>query len=179
MEIFGCRTAFDVYARNVAPVVSHLVEHATFCALGCTNSGGAEGALKMTFGQKAREKVQTLLKAPLPPALSAKCATELANLVEIIYTFATSAATLRPNENDAGVMSFARKSFAVNLSADDPLGTCVRMAEDAVTTAERRRCIYAFDACGRVCGTRAQNSGVFDGEALLICVQKLSEDLTR
>jgi len=62
---------------------------------------------------------------------------------------------------------------------DGPLVACVKMAENAVVTAERRRCIYAFDACGRSSAMNASSRGAFDGEVLLQCVQKLSEVLTR
>lgn len=75
--------AYDIYAQTVSPAVIRLVEHATFCSLGCGTSSGSKNDLdvSMSFGKSSSEKVQALLRAPLPPALSAKCATELAELV--------------------------------------------------------------------------------------------------
>jgi len=170
-------SAFEVYADNISPTVARLVEHATFCALGCGNGGDTDEDLPMSFGQNLLDSIQALLRAPLPPALSAKCTAELADLVDIVYKGAASAGTLRPNENDTE--SSSRTSSRKELSFENPLETFVAMAENAVVTAERRTCIYAFDACSRTCSVRASNSGVFDGESLLLCVQKLSEELTR
>jgi hypothetical protein len=77
--------AYDVYAQSVFPAVIRFVEHATFCSLGCGSSGNKNDVLDipMSFGKSSNEKIQALLKAPLPPALSAKCATELAELVSV------------------------------------------------------------------------------------------------
>jgi hypothetical protein len=77
--------AYDVYSQSVFPAVIRFVEHATFCSLGCGSSGTKTDVLDipMSFGKSSNEKIQALLKAPLPPALSAKCATELAELVSV------------------------------------------------------------------------------------------------
>lgn len=171
----GLLTAFDVYVTTVAPAVIRLVEHATFCSLGCSNSGNTNDLdIPMSFGHGADEKVRMLLRAPLPAALSAKCATELAEMVDVVVNFATSAGHFKTSSRtnaDAG-------STKAKLP-DGPLVACVKMAENAVVTAERRRCIYAFDACGRSSAMNASSRGAFDGEVLLQCVQKLSEVLTR
>lgn len=59
-----------------------------------------------------------------------------------------------------------------------PLERCSQLTSDAVVMIEQRVCIFSFDACARKCSISASGSGVFDGDALLKCVQKLSDDLT-
>lgn len=188
----GSLTAFEVFVTNISPAVSRLVEHATFCALGCSNDNTGEG-LKMTFGQHAHENLQALLRAPLPPTQSAKCAKELADLVEVVCACADAASSLRPQETDIDAIggkgglhspagSFAGEptsSHYQRLSLESPLAECTALAEEAVITVERRKCIYAFDICARNCSLRASGNGIFDGDALLLCVQKLSDELTR
>eukprot|EP00978_Attheya_sp_CCMP212_P036717 scaffold168625_cov46-Attheya_sp.AAC.3 len=128
----------------------------------------------MTFGENANDKLKALLRAPLPPTQSAKCATELAELVEVIIDSAATSFQLRPDDHDAdGNFNFNR------VNQESPLEDCMIHAEQAVITVERRRCIYAFDICARNCSMRASGSGTFDGEALLSGLQKLSEELTR
>ena len=184
-----------MFVRNISPAVITLVEHATFLALGCSNSHAAAEQIKMTFGNSADVRLRTLLRAPLPPAQSAKCASELADLAEEVHNIAASAETLRP---EVGEESDQKKEGAVGSGASpygsssdgggrqlegqhqlSPLDLCVALADEAVVTVERRRCIYAFDVCARSCASRASGSGTFDGDALLNCVQKLSEELTR
>lgn len=165
-------TSYEIFVTTLTPAVTHLVEHATFCALGCSNSNN-EDELKMTFGVDAERKLQSLLRAPLPPAQSAKCASELADVWEVVHSIAASSETLRPEDDELEGRKFSRRLL------EEPMAECVAQAEDAVVTVERRRCIYAFDVCARSCAQRASGSGSFDGDALLSCVQKLSEELTR
>ena len=165
-------TSFEIFVTTLTPAVTHLVEHATFCALGCSNSNNGE-ELKMTFGVEAERRLQSLLRAPLPPAQSAKCASELADVWEVVHSIAASSETLRPEDDELEGRKFNRRLL------EEPMAECVALAEDAVVTVERRRCIYAFDVCARSCAQRASGSGSFDGDALLSCVQKLSEELTR
>jgi len=158
-------TAFEVFLSNIAPDVMKLVDHATFCALGSTSRGSSSKEIKMSFGRKAPDKLRTLLKSPLPPTQSAKCARELADLVGVVGDGSASANGLRPKDY-----------FEYSLS---PLDDCKQVAEEAVITIERRRCIFAFDVCARTCSSRASGSGRLDGEALLSCLRSLSEELTR
>lgn len=163
--------AYDVYAQTVSPAVIRLVEHATFCSLGCGNSGSTtELNISMSFGKDTSEKLQALLRAPLPPALSAKCATELAGLVDVVYNFAISAGHFRRIQSGDAVSSAVLAPSIGNGMAsnslsggnvDAPLVACVNTAEKALITAERRRCIFAFDACGRSCASLASSRGVF------------------
>mmetsp|Transcript_59902 Transcript_59902/g.88925 ORF Transcript_59902/g.88925 Transcript_59902/m.88925 type:complete len:993 (-) Transcript_59902:55-3033(-) len=171
-------TAFEVFLTNISPAIARLTEHATFCALGCSNNSAGE-ELTMSFGYCAEERLQTLLRAPLPPAQSAKCAQELASLVEVVHNCTTSANMLRPSENDIDGNTGATTSHYQRISLESPLEECTQLAEEAVVTVERRVCIYSFDVCARNCSMRASGSGTFDGDALLLCVQKLSEELTR
>jgi len=165
-------TSFEIFVTTLTPAVTHLVEHATFCALGCSNSNNGD-ELKMTFGVDSERRLQSLLRAPLPPAQSAKCASELADVWEVVHSIAASSETLRPEDDELEGRKFNRRLL------EEPMAECVALAEDAVVTVERRRCIYAFDVCARSCAQRASGSGSFDGDALLSCVQKLSEELTR
>lgn len=160
-------SAFDVFLSNISPDVAMLVEHATFCALGSTNRGSGK-EVKMSFGRKAPEKLRTLLRSPLPPTQSSKCAKELAELVQVVAESSAATNGLRPNEKDYF------ETYALS-----PLDECKQMAEEAVVTVERRRCIFAFDVCARTCATRASGSGRLDGDALLTCLRTLSEELTR
>jgi hypothetical protein len=160
-------SAFHVFLSTISPDVSRMVDHATFCALGSTSRGSGK-EVKMTFGQNAPEKLCTLLKSPLPPTQSSKSAKELAELVQVIGESSFSANSLRPSDKDY----FETYSLS-------PLDECKQMAEEAVVTVERRRCIFAFDVCARTCSSRASGSGRFDGDALLTCLRTLSEELTR
>lgn len=158
-------TAFEVFLTNITPSMSQLVEHATFCALGSsTRSSGKK--IRMSFGGHSPDKLQSLLKSPLPPAQSTKCAKELADLVRTIIESSATANGLRQAGNN---------QFDYNLS---PLDECRVLAEEAVVTVERRRCIFAFDVCARTCSSRSSGSGKFDGDALLKCLQTLSEELS-
>ena len=159
-------TAFEVFLTNITPAVSQLVDHTAFCALGsATRTSGKK--IKMSFGSHSPDKLQSLLKSPLPPAQSTQCAKELADLVRTVIESSAAANGLRHAGND---------HFDYNLS---PLDECRVLAEEAVTTVERRRCIFAFDVCSRTCSNRASGSGKFDGDALLKCLHTLSEELYR
>lgn len=159
-------TAFEVFLTNITPAVSQLVDHTAFCALGsATRTNGKK--VKMSFGSHSPDKLQSLLKSPLPPVQSTQCAKELAELVRTVIESSSAANGLRHAGND---------HFDYNLS---PLDECRVLAEEAVITVERRRCIFAFDVCARTCSSRASGSGKFDGEALLKCLHTLSEELSR
>lgn len=160
-------SAFQVFLTNISPDVATVVEHATFCALGSTSRGSGK-EVKMTFGRKAPEKLRTLLKSPLPPTQSSKCAKGLAELVQVVADASASANGLRPSDKDF----FETYSLS-------PLDECKQMSEEAVVTVERRRCIFAFDVCARTCSSRANGSGRLDGDSLLTCLRTLSEELTR
>ena len=161
-------SAFEVFLSTINPDVTKLVDHATFCALGSTSRGSGAKEIKMSFGKKAPEKLRTLLKSPLPPTQSSKCARELADLVLVVGEGSAQANGLKPTEKDS--------IFDYTLS---PLDECKQSAEEAVVTVERRRCIFAFDVCARTCSSRASGGGRFDGDALLNCLRTLSEELTR
>ena len=160
-------SAFDVFLSNISPDVAKLVEHATFCALGSTSRGSGKD-IKMSFGRNSPEKLRTLLRSPLPPTQSSKCAKELAELVQVVAEASAATNGLRPSEKDYF------ETYALS-----PLDECKLMAEEAVITVERRRCIFAFDVCARTCSSRASGSGRLDGDALLSCLRTLSEELTR
>ncbi len=162
--------AFEVFLTNIAPSVSLLVEHAAFCALGSTGRASVVPGkdLRMSFGLRAPDKLRNLLRSPLPPSQSARVGKELAELVDIVTQASTGANSLQAEKDSAG--------FGYTIS---PLEETKTLCEKAVITLEKRRCIYAFDVCSRTCGSRASGSGTFDGEALLTCLQSLSEQLTR
>lgn len=160
-------SAFDVFLSNISPDVAKLVEHATFCALGSTSRGSGKD-VTMSFGRNAPEKLRMLLRSPLPPTQSSKCAKELAELVQVVAESSVATNGLRPSEKDYF------ETYALS-----PLDECKLMAEEAVVTVERRRCIFAFDVCARTCSSRASGSGRLDGDALLACLRTLSEELTR
>lgn len=83
---------------------------------------------------------------------SSKCARELADLVMVLVGEAANQANgLKPTEKDS-IFDYA---FS-------PLDECKQLAEEAVVTVERRRCIFAFDVCARTCSSRASGSGRFD-----------------
>jgi len=162
----GHLTAFEVFLSNITPSLQKLVEHATFCGLGSnTRSGGKD--VVMTFGQNVDDKLRALLRSPLPPSQSTKVGKELAELVEILSENSGEANSLRPENDSSSVFKLS------------PLDECKSIADWAVVTIEKRRCIYAFDVCARACTTRASGSGKFDADALLNCLQNLSEQLSR
>lgn len=160
--------AYQVFLNKISPSVGRVVEHAAFCALGSSSKTGGSKEIKETFGRRAPTKLKTLLKSPLPPTQSSKCAKELAELVQVVGESSSAANGLRPNAKDVF------ETYTLS-----PLDDCKTLAEEAVVTVEKRRCIFAFDVCARTCASRASGSGRFDGEALLSCLRTLSEELTR
>lgn len=158
-------SAFEVFRNSITPSVTRLVEHATFCSLGCpARSGGSE--LSMSFGEDSPEKLRTLLRGALPPSHGTRVGTELAEMVELLSESSSGANGLR-----------AAKDGTV--SGLSPLDDCKTLGESAVITLEKRRCIIAFEVCARTCSNRASGSGKFDAEALLQTLRTLSEQLTR
>jgi hypothetical protein len=158
-------TAFEVFLSNIAPSVTRLVEHASFCSLGSTSRSSSKD-IAMTFGGDAPDKLRTLLRSPLPPSQCNKAAKELADLVDLLADCSDGTSALRP-DRDSSVFKIA------------PLDECRSLGDTAVLTIEKRRCIYAFDVCSRACANRASGSGKFDADALLNCLHNLSEQLTR
>lgn len=159
-------TAFEVFLSNIAPSITRLVEHASFCSLGSTTRSSSSKDLAMTFGKDAPDKLRTLLRSPLPPSQCNKAAKELADLVALLAECSEGTMALRPD----------RESSVFKIS---PLDECKALGDAAVLTIEKRRCIYAFDVCSRACANRASGSGKFDADALLNCLQTLTEQLTR
>ena len=160
-------SAIDVFKSIVKPALTRLVDHVAYCSLGCANQG-SKVKIVPTFGRGSADRLRAILKSPLPPTQTSKCALDLAELSEAIQ--------------DANEAMFAIRSLSDdgNKSKDQtPLERCAKMTSDAVVMIEQRVCIYSFDACARKCSISASGSGVFDGDALLQCVQKLSDDLTR
>lgn len=177
----------EIFTAQVSPAIDFLVSHVNFCSLGCSNTN--ESDVRMTFGHDCKETLQILLRTPLPPHESSRCATELAALVEIVRECADTANDLKPtfdsgdSKVDDGPNLFAspgvkRRSLGM-IIMDDPLRNCVSKVERAVGIIERRRCIYAFHVCTRNCGRRASGSGIFDGNALFECVETLGKELSR
>jgi len=156
-------TAFEVFVVNIAPALTRLVEHAAFCSLGSNARTGAI-VVEMSFGQSCEDKLRTLLRSPLPPSQSTKVGKELATLVELLMECSSEVDDLRPEST---------------LTKMSPLDSSKALGDSAVVTIEKRRCIYAFDVCSRGCSNRASGSGKFDADALLHCLQNLSEQLTR
>jgi hypothetical protein len=157
---------FEVVLTNIAPSVSRIVEHATFCGLGSAPRGSGLD-VKMTFGKKSPEKLRSLLRSPLPPSQSARVGKELAEMTDVLESSSALISELRPSGDQSSLFQLA------------PLDECKTIGEQAVMTIEKRRCIYAFDLCARTCSTRASGSGKFDADALLACLKTLSEELTR
>lgn len=157
-----------VFNTIVKPSLKHLVEHAAFCSLGCANQG-SKYQLDATFGMGSAERLRALLQSPLPPSQTAKCASAIAELTAAIQEANESMFAIQPLDEEGEEMK----------SAHSPLESCYKLANDVVLMIERRVCIYSFDACARKCSMSASGTGTFDGDALLQCVQKLSEDLTR
>jgi hypothetical protein len=159
-------TPFEVVLTNIAPAVTRIVDHATFCALGSAPRGSGMD-VRMSFGKKAAEKLKALLRSPLPPSQSSRVGKELADMVEMLNQSSVAINDLRPTSDTVP---------NVQLS---PLEECKTLGEQAVMTIEKRRCIYAFDICARTCSSRASGSGKFDADSLLSCLRLLSEELTR
>jgi hypothetical protein len=171
-------TAFEVFITNISPAITLLVEHGAFVALGT----GEGQNTKPTYGTRGvEERLQKLIVSPLPAAQSSKCASELAQLAEVVETVANSAHALRPSEHDYGFGpdSVSKASHYQRAAMETALDKIVTLMEQTVITMERRKCIYAFDLCNRACSMRASGSGIFDASSVIECVQKLSEELTR
>ncbi len=164
---------FEVFISSISPSIKILCEHVAFCALGCFNTDD-EQELNATYGTKAEEKLQKLIKSPLPALQTSKCAVEIADLTDIVSSVVESALILRPTEDDY-FNGFTRQRVAM----DSALEEVSSSIEDILVTIERRKCIYAFDQCSRMCSQRASGSGIFDGNAIVSCLQNLSEELTR
>lgn len=168
---------FEVFITTISPSVKLLVEHGAFCALGCFN--GDEGQeLQITYGTDAMDRLQKLIQSPLPALQTSKCAAELAELADIVESVADSALTLRPSESDY-YNGYSKSPQYKRTAMESDLEAVASLVEELVITIERRKCIYAFDQCARTNSQRASGSGVFDGHAIVKCVQTLSEELTR
>jgi len=161
-------SAHDVFKSIVKPALTRLVEHVAYCSLGCANQG-SKYKISATFGRASAERLRSILKSPLPPTQTSKCALDLAELAEAINTANEAMFTIRSLDSNGDL----KKEYT------SPLEKSLKLTNDAVMMIEARVCIYSFDACARKCSISASGSGVFDGDALLQCVQKLSDDLTR
>jgi len=159
-------SAHSVFSSIVSPALTRLVEHVAFCSLGCANQG-SRYKITSTFGRGSADRLRSILKSPLPATQTAKCALDLAELAEAIQEANEAMASIRPPGKED---SKSHKS---------PLERAFDLTNDAVIMIERRVCIYSFDSCARKCSISASGSGLFDGDALLQCVQKLSDDITR
>ncbi|KAL9181123.1 hypothetical protein ACHAXT_009928 [Thalassiosira profunda] len=156
-------SAHDVFKSIVSPALRRLVEHVAYCSLGCANQG-SEHKLVATFGRSSADRLRAVLKSPLPPTQTSKCALDLAELSEAI---------------EDAIRSLGDDTEGTKVTYVSPLEKCSELTNNALVMIEQRVCIYSFDACARKCSISASGSGVFDGDALLQCVQKLSDDLTR
>jgi len=173
-------TAFEVFITNICPSITLLVEHSAFCALGYSEESHET---RPTYGMKdTDERLQKIISSPLPAVQSSRCATELARLADVVQSVANSALSLRPSENDYdfGPSKISKTShFQRGAAMESTLEKISLLMEETVVVIERRKCIFACDQCMRSCSMRASGSGVFDGNAVVSCVQKLSEELTR
>ena len=158
-------TAHKVFETIVNPALTLLVEHVAFCSLGCANQA-SEYKITPTYGNESPERLRSILKSPLPPTQTAKCAQDLTDLAELIGESKETIFTSNDGEGNKATQN-------------SPLERCYQMINEAVGMIEQRVCIYSFDACARKCSISATGSGTFEGDALLQCVQKLSDDLTR
>mmetsp|Transcript_21876 Transcript_21876/g.47536 ORF Transcript_21876/g.47536 Transcript_21876/m.47536 type:complete len:1286 (-) Transcript_21876:286-4143(-) len=162
-------SAHDVFKSIVNPALTRLVEYVAYCSLGCPNQG-SKYKISAVFGRGSAERLRAILKSPLPPTQTAKCALDLAELADAIQ---------ESNEAMLTIRSLGDDGEGAKVTYRSPLEKCSQLTNDAVVMIEQRVCIYSFDACARKCSISASGSGVFDGDALLQCVQKLSDDLTR
>mmetsp|Transcript_23966 Transcript_23966/g.45784 ORF Transcript_23966/g.45784 Transcript_23966/m.45784 type:complete len:692 (+) Transcript_23966:1395-3470(+) len=162
-------SAHDVFKSIVNPALTRLVEHIAFCSLGCANQG-SKIRISSTFGKGSADRLRAILKSPLPPTQTGKSASDLAELAEAIQ---------ESNESMLTIRSLSEDGEGTKIAYHSPLEMCSQLTDDAVIMIEQRVCIYSFDACSRKCSISASGSGVFDGDLLLQCVQKLSDDLTR
>lgn len=167
---------FEVFVTALSPTMKHLVEHGAFCALGSFQS--ERGQINMTYGKDFQERLQKVIQSPLPAPQTSKCASELAELAELVEKIHESAITLRPTESDY-FGRFAPTSQYKRFDVESTLESVTTLMEEVVVTIERRKCIYAFDQCARSNSQRASGSGIFDGNSILTCIQKLSDELTR
>ena len=157
-------SAHKVFESIVNPALTILVEHVAFCSLGCANQASGY-KITATYGKGSAERLRTILKSPLPPTQTAKCALDLAELAEVIHESNEAVFTGDDGEGN-------------KVTHHSPLERCYQITHEALILIEQRVCIYSFDACARKCSISASGSGVFDGDALLLCVQKLADDLT-
>lgn len=161
-------SANDVFKSIVKPALTRLVEHVSYLSLGCANQG-SKFKISATFGRGSADRLRAILKSPLPATQTAKCALDLAELAEAIHDANEAMFTIRSLGSDGE----GKKEYT------SPLEKSLKLTDDAVLMIEQRVCIYSFDACSRKCSISASGSGVFEGDVLLQCVRKLSDDLTR
>jgi len=165
-------TVFEVFLTNISPSISSLVGHATFCALG-SNINDESVDLKKSFGSDFDVRLQNVIRFPPTPSQSVKCAVELATLFDVVDQVAVSCRGLYPTDNESG------QGGRLSLVLSPVLEDCVALTGNALIAIERRRCKHVFEVCARNCVIRASGSGIVDADALLSCLQKLSEELTR
>jgi len=168
-KVLRMMSAHDVFKSIVNPALTRLVDHVAYCSLGCANQG-SKIKISATFGRGSADRLRSILKSPLPPTQTSKCALDLAELADAIQ---------ESNEAMLTIRSLCDNAEGAKVAYQSPLEKCSQKTNEAVVMIEQRVCIYSFDACARKCSISASGSGVFDGDALLQCVQKLSDDLTR
>lgn len=171
-------TAFEVFVTHICPAIGLLVEHCAFVSLG-SDDGQNIQATYVT--NDVDERLLKLIISPLPAAQTSKCATELAQLAEVVQTVANSALNLRPSEKDYGFGPdrVSQRSHYQRAAMEATLDKLINLMEETVVAIERRKCIYAFDQCNRSCSRRASGSGIFDCDSIIQCTSVLSEELTR
>jgi hypothetical protein len=125
-------SASYVFNSMVRPSLMLLVQHSAFCSLGCANQG-SKYRLDATFGKASPEKLRTLLQSPLPPAQTAKCALELAELAETIQDANESMFSIRQLDEEGEETKSAYAS---------PLDGCFKLASEAVTMIGELFCSY-------------------------------------
>lgn len=185
----NAKPPFNTFLAQIAPATNFLVSHAIFCALGCSNLTKSNGDdIKVTFGQNSKDELKILLKTPLPPRESSRCASELVGLVEIVKSCVNTIRSLKDSPDDdtndnkipaPPTYHLVNSPGGIAISAGEPLSDSVFTTEKAVVTMEKRRCIYAFHVCAKNSGRKASGSGIFDGDALTECVHNLSQVLSR
>lgn len=161
-------SAKDIFSV-MKPALTRLVEHIAFTSLGCANQG-FDCKVSATFGKGSPERIRIVLRSPLPPSQTSKVAPDLAELAEALQSSQEVMLTIKSLGDDGeGTKS----------EHELPLEKALQLTNSALVMIEQRVCIYSFDACARKCYIGASGSGIFDGDSLLQCVQKLSDDLTR
>lgn len=161
-------TALEIYYTHIAPCISMMVDQITFMAV-----GSKDGKDSIGLGRDGR--LPGVLRNPLPPLKSSKCALELASLFEILTS--TWSSSVKPSGRIFQLVGVTENSDGFVMESA-LMKDCIEKSRSSLIEMERRHCKHTFDTCARNIKIKASGNGLIDGNVIISCLSKLLQDLT-